>query len=146
MARTGAGWATSQASSPALSTIWSGVAVWPLSGWNRAAGSNILLWLSKGAGMARVFARAILIAATMAAPAAAAAPVYKYSYTYPAQARAIDSLRSWLEADKARGQKRFAAQAVAAQRAAKKDGFPYRMYDATRTWKIVANTPRFLSL
>jgi hypothetical protein len=96
--------------------------------------------------MASLFGRAVLMAAIAAGPAAAAAPVYKYSYTYPAQARAIAPLRAWLEADKARGQAKFARQAVAAQREAKKDGFPYRMYDATRTWKLVTDTPRFLSL
>ncbi|CAM3147886.1 Deacetylase PdaC domain-containing protein [Sphingomonas antarctica] len=77
---------------------------------------------------------------------AAAEPAYKFSYAYPAQARAIPPLRAWLEADKARGRTKFAAEAMAAQREAKKDGFPYHPYDADMTWQVVTDTPRFLSL
>jgi hypothetical protein len=95
--------------------------------------------------MARVFG-GIALCAALAVTAAAAEPVYKYSYTYPAQAQAIAPLRAWLEADKARGQAKFAAEAVADQREAKKSGFPYHAYEAELAWKVVTDTPRFLSL
>ena len=80
------------------------------------------------------------------AAVAAAEPAYKFSYDYPAQARAIPQLRAWLETDKSRGRTKFAAEALSAQREARKDGFPYRQYDAQRKWQLVADTPRFLSL
>ena len=71
---------------------------------------------------------------------------YTFDYAYPSAAGQIGPLRAWLEADKARMRAKLAADAAAARADAKKEGFPFRSYDASKTWKVVTSTPRFLSL
>ena len=80
------------------------------------------------------------------ARAAETTPNYTFDYTYPAAAGQIGPLRAWLEADKARMRAKLAADAAAARADAKKEGFPFRSYQASKTWKVVTSTPRFLSL
>jgi hypothetical protein len=93
----------------------------------------------------------------MACPAAAAprtqAPVeveqkgadLDFSYSYPAAAARIAPLRRWLDADRARLRAR-AARDAAADRRERGGGIPFHQHDATRTWKVVTETPRLLSL
>ena len=86
------------------------------------------------------------IAVIALATVAAADPANHYDYEYPAQARAIAPLRAWLETAKTRGRAKFAAEALADQREAKENGYPYRKFDAEYEWQVVTDTPRFLSL
>lgn len=93
----------------------------------------------------------------MAIPAAAAprAPVavavarktadLDFSYRYPAAAAPIAPLRRWLDADRARLRTRALRDAVADRRE-RGAGIPFHQHDATREWKVVAETPRLLSL
>lgn len=90
----------------------------------------------------RLMAGAILLAA--ATPATAAD--VDFSYTYPPQAARIAPLRAWLEADKAGLRAAMTKAAAQDRREAEKSGFPFREYDAQKEWKIVTDTPRFLSL
>lgn len=71
---------------------------------------------------------------------------YKFTYTYPAEARRIPALRAWLEGDAARLRAATARDAAEARRQARKEGFPFRQYETQKSWKLVASTPRFLSL
>jgi len=90
-----------------------------------------------------------LIAATMlaAAPTASAQSAdYDFAYRYPPQAARIAPLKAWLEADKAKQRAAVARDAATFRREAKRDGFPFRKYEAQKAWKVVADTPRFLSL
>lgn len=90
---------------------------------------------------------AITMAAAAAIPAAAATSApFDFAYAYPAQAARMPALRAWLEADKARLRAATARDAAAAEREARAAGFPYHRYETTRTWKVVTDTPRLLSL
>jgi hypothetical protein len=80
------------------------------------------------------------------AQGARASADYDFTYSYPAQAARIAPLKAWLEADKAKQRAMIARDAAAAKREAKRDGFPYRKYETQKQWKLVADTPRFLSL
>ncbi|KQM36319.1 DUF4163 domain-containing protein [Sphingomonas sp. Leaf10] len=71
---------------------------------------------------------------------------YDFAYRYPAQAARIAPLKAWLEADKAKQRAMIARDAATSRREAKRDGFPFRKYEAQKEWKVVADTQRFLSL
>lgn len=99
------------------------------------------------------------IGATMlalAAPAAAATrdavtmshktPDLDFSYAYPQAAARIAPLRRWLDADRARLRTRAVTIAAKDRSAARGNGFPFHLHDATRVWKVVTETPRLLSL
>lgn len=88
---------------------------------------------------------AILVGAGMANAAEKTAD-YSFEYRYPAQAGQIPALRAWLEADKTRLRTQTARDAAEARVDARKDGFPFRQYDTQKIWKLVTDTPRFLSL
>lgn len=97
----------------------------------------------------RVTVLVLATAAMLAAPAAAQrAPVadFTFDYSYPAQARAIAPLRAWLDADKARKRATIVDESARDKREAKASGYPYRPHDSTTEWKVVTDTPRFLSL
>lgn len=90
-----------------------------------------------------------LIGAAMlaAAPVASAQSAdYDFAYRYPLQAARIAPLKAWLEADKAKQRAAIARDAASFRHEAKRDGFPFRKYEAQKEWKVVADTPRFLSL
>ncbi|TCP34630.1 DUF4163 domain-containing protein [Sphingomonas sp. BK235] len=74
-------------------------------------------------------------------------PAYAFAYTIPRAAGDIAPLRRWLERDQAGFRRRFTAEAEAdyaeMRRAKDRDFFAY---DGRRTWKVVAQTPRLLSL
>ncbi|MFW2851590.1 DUF4163 domain-containing protein [Sphingomonas sp. TX0543] len=76
----------------------------------------------------------------------AATQDYKFTYSYPAEAARIPALRGWLEADKAKLRASIATDAAEGRRAARKGGYPFNAYEAQKTWKVVTDTPRFLSL
>ena len=71
---------------------------------------------------------------------------YEFSYTYPAAAARIAGLNAWLDADRARIQAKTARDGAAGRRDAAKAGYPYHRYSFDKTWKVVTETPRFLSL
>ncbi len=71
---------------------------------------------------------------------------YEFSYGYPAAATRIAGLKNWLDADRARLQAKTARDGAAARREARKAGYPYRRYSFDKSWKLVTQTPRFLSL
>jgi hypothetical protein len=91
----------------------------------------------------RLMAGAILL---LAAAAPAHAADLDFTYTYPPQAARIAPLRAWLEADKTRLRTAASRDAAEGRREAEKSGFPFRAYDASKEWKVVTDTPRFLSL
>lgn len=96
------------------------------------------------------------VAAVMAAGAAIAAGAagaetvkttdYSFAYSYPAEAAAIPRLRALLDAQGKALRARTARAAAAARRESRNGSFPYRRYETQKTWKVVTNTPRFLSL
>ena len=85
---------------------------------------------------------------TLAVPPAAMAlrSYAEVSYTYPAQARAIPALKQWLDRQAAALRTDTIAQATSDRADAKKDGRTFIPYTADRSWQVVTDTPRFLSL
>ena len=71
---------------------------------------------------------------------------YEFGYAYPAAAARIAGLKAWLDADRARIQAKTARDGAAGRRDAKASGYPYHRYSFDKTWKVVTDTPRFLSL
>lgn len=71
---------------------------------------------------------------------------YDFDYRYPSQVARIAPLKAWIEADKAKLRATTAAEAAAFRRETRRDGSPFRKYDASKIWQVVADTPRFLSL
>ncbi|MDZ7280929.1 DUF3298 and DUF4163 domain-containing protein [Sphingomonas sanguinis] len=71
---------------------------------------------------------------------------YEFSYAYPAAVARIAGLKSWLDAERARIQAKTARDGASARRDARQSGFPYNRYSFDKTWKVVTDTPRFLSL
>lgn len=89
---------------------------------------------------------AMALAAGVTAQQRGATQDYKFTYSYPTQAARIPALRSWLEADKAKLRASIAGDAAEGRRAARRNGFPFNQYEAQKSWKVVTDTPRFLSL
>lgn len=99
-------------------------------------------------------------AATPAAavPAAATAPsatarnvkeeseLYDFAYAYPAAAAAIPALKASLDADLDKQKSELTAEATQSRQDAEKDGYPYRTYSRGYDWKVVTDTPGWLSL
>lgn len=95
--------------------------------------------------MARIFGCAVLTAALMATPALAA-PDLDYSYKTPARASAFPPLKTWFAADARATRAKFDTEVANERITAKKGGYPFNGWGSTREWKIVAETPRYLSL
>jgi len=89
---------------------------------------------------------AIGLAQTVLAQAPRTSADYDFAYRYPPQAARIAPLKAWLDADKAKLRAKIAGEAAAFRRETKRDGSPFRKYDASKEWQVVADTPRFLSL
>jgi len=88
-----------------------------------------------------------LVAMVGLAPAALAQSAdYDFAYVYPPQVARIAPLKAWVDADKAKLRTKTAAEAAAFRRETRRDGSPFRKYDAAKEWQVVADTPRFLSL
>ncbi len=94
--------------------------------------------------MGMVLVTALVPAAWAQTPRASAD--YDFAYRYPPQAARIAPLKAWLDADKVRLRAKTASDAAAFRRDTKRDGSPFRKYDASKEWQVVADTPRFLSL
>ena len=94
----------------------------------------------------------ILLMMATVAPAVAGAQAavktadYAFDYSYPAAATRFPALRQWLDADHAALRASTARDAAANRREAMTGGFPFRPYETQRNWKVVTQTPRFLSL
>ena len=71
---------------------------------------------------------------------------YKFSYAYPDLANAHPGLRAYLNADRAKVQSGIASDAKDGRSDAKRSGYPFHPYEATVTWRLVTDTPRFVSL
>lgn len=69
-----------------------------------------------------------------------------FGYAYPAAASAIAPLAAVLSADAKAQRAELDAAAREGQAAAKDADFPYRPHSYEMTWKVVADTPKFLSL
>lgn len=91
-------------------------------------------------------AAALLAPAAVAAQAGVTTADYTFDYTYPAAVTAFSPLRAWLERDKAAARAKVAKASAAFRRETTRDGFPFRRYESTTEWKVVSQTPRFLSL
>lgn len=95
---------------------------------------------------------AIMAAAALAIPAGAGAQAsvktadYSFDYNYPAAASRFPALRRWFEAERAASRTRVAQRAAVDRREATKGSYPFRPWEAQTTWKVVTETPRFLSL
>lgn len=90
----------------------------------------------------------LTVGAASAAPAQApkAAANYDFTYSYPQQAARIAPLKAWLDTDKAKLRAKVAGEAAEFRRQTQRDGSPFRKYEASKDWEVVADTPRFLSL
>lgn len=71
---------------------------------------------------------------------------FLFEYSYPEEAGNIPELAALLgdRLDAVRAD--IAAQSAAGREAAHDDGFPFNKYSSSTEWKVVADTPRFLSL
>jgi hypothetical protein len=85
---------------------------------------------------------AILVALAPALLAGAAAPKGAATYSYPAQARAIPLLRAWLDRQATVARSRLVADMAKERRS----GGVVDHFASDRTWQVVTDTPRFLSL
>lgn len=71
---------------------------------------------------------------------------YTFSYRYPAAAAAVPAIRRALDDERDTLLRKLRADTIQAKRDAVKDGFEYRPYSTEVEWKVVTETPRFLSL
>ena len=90
--------------------------------------------------------------AIASAPAAAARSVkeendlYDFEYGYPAAAAAIPALRQWLEQDLVEHKSALARESRDERDDFRKDGIDYRAHSLFVDWKVVTETPDWLSL
>lgn len=71
---------------------------------------------------------------------------FRFEYAYPAEAGNVPELAALLDARLDRLRAQLAAQSAEGRDAARGAGFPFNKYSESVEWKVVANTPRFLSL
>lgn len=95
--------------------------------------------------MASLFGRIVAVAALASAPALAA-PQLEYSYKTPARANPFPPLKAWFAADARAAKAKFDREVARERVTSKRDKYPFNGWESTREWKIVAETPRFLSL
>lgn len=93
-----------------------------------------------------VMVSVMVMATSVAAAESVKTADYTFAYRYPAEAAAIPRLRAKLDAEEKAMRAATARDAAAARRESKNGSFPFRAYDTEKTWKVVTNTPRFLSL
>jgi hypothetical protein len=72
--------------------------------------------------------------------------LYTFDYAYPAAAAAIPSLKSYLDADLDKQKEELVTNATADKKEAEKNGYPYRTYSRGSDWKVVTDTPGWLSM
>jgi hypothetical protein len=71
---------------------------------------------------------------------------FRFEYAYPAEAGNLPELAALLDGRLDRLRTRLAAQSAEGRDAARGNGFPFNKYSESVEWKVVADTPRFLSL
>src|SRR5690606_21465948 len=71
---------------------------------------------------------------------------FLFEYSYPAEAGRIVELASLLDVDLAEQREDLAADAAAARRAARDEGFPYNKVSYSAEWKVVSDLPGWLSM
>jgi len=71
---------------------------------------------------------------------------FLFEYSYPADAGRIPELATLLDVQLAESREDLAKEAIEARREAREDGFPYNKHSYSSEWKVVADTPGFLSL
>lgn len=71
---------------------------------------------------------------------------YSFEFAYPAQAAAIPALAQWFEGHRAALIAELDKDTAAFRKEAADGGFEFRPYESTHEWKVVTDTPRFLSL
>lgn len=72
--------------------------------------------------------------------------LYSFGYAYPQEVGAIAALAAQLDADAQSIKAELERTTKAEQAEAAKEGFPFRAHSHDMTWKVVADTPQFLSL
>ncbi|HTI30868.1 MAG TPA: DUF4163 domain-containing protein [Sphingomonas sp.] len=86
------------------------------------------------------------MAAVFLTAPAMAAPQLDYFYRTPARANAFPPLKRWFAADARAAKAKFDREVARERAASKKGNYPFNGWAATREWKVVTETPRFLSL
>ena len=71
---------------------------------------------------------------------------YSFEFAYPAQVAAIPALRQEIDAELEEQRSALAAESKQAREEAEESGFPYNAYAFSRSYEVVADLPRFLSL
>lgn len=71
---------------------------------------------------------------------------YSFEFAYPAQAAAIPALAQWFEGHRAALIAELDKDTAAFRKEAADGDFEFRPYESTHEWKVVTDTPRFLSL
>jgi hypothetical protein len=71
---------------------------------------------------------------------------YSFDYKYPPAAARIAPLRQWLDADRARQRGSIASDAASGRAESRDGAIAFHKYEASTTWEVVTETPRFLSL
>ena len=94
--------------------------------------------------MARAIRWATMFLALASAPVAA--EQIDFSYKVPPRVAAFPPLKAWLDADAKTLRGKFNRDVAAARVDARKNDYVFNGWGATREWKVVAETPRFLSL
>ncbi len=72
--------------------------------------------------------------------------LYAFSYAYPAQAAAIPALKAMLDRDLTRQQAELRKEAKDEQAEAARSDFPFHPHSRSYNWKVVTQTPGWLSL
>ena len=72
--------------------------------------------------------------------------LYIFDYKWPAAAGSIPALGQLLEARMEQARRELRSQAAEAQTEAQEQDYPFRKHASDTEWKVVADTPRFLSL
>lgn len=94
------------------------------------------------------------VPASAPAPAPAAKPSktavknanYSFEFSYPAEAAAVPALARWLNDKRAALIAELDKDTAAFRKEAAAGDFEFRPYESTHAWKVVTDTPRFLSL
>lgn len=73
-------------------------------------------------------------------------PLYLFEYSWPQKAGKIAELARLLGTRMDTAKKELVESAQEGKEAAEDSGFPYNAYSFSQEWKVVADTPRFLSL
>ena len=71
---------------------------------------------------------------------------YEFEYSYPAAAGTIAALRDRLDAEADDLERELAAASATDRAASTNAGYAFRKHSLSVEWKVVADTPRFLSL